>query len=113
MLPANSTLTDGQGTFLFTLRTLGNQTITATDTVVPSITGTSGTIDVVCPMVVIVSPSFTGPPGTAVDGHTIGFDAFTTIQQGVTVVCPGGTVYVNAATYEEHVTINKSLTAAR
>src|SRR6202040_2545452 len=48
-LPANSTLTNGTGTFTATLRTNGNQTITATDTVTSSITGTSNTI--------IVSPT--------------------------------------------------------
>jgi hypothetical protein len=43
-LPANSTLTAGVGTFPATLNTAGNQTITATDTVTTSITGTSGVI---------------------------------------------------------------------
>ncbi|BCU78627.1 hypothetical protein llg_33420 [Luteolibacter sp. LG18] len=43
-LPANSTLTNGVGTFSATLKTGGNQTITATDTVAGSITGTSGNI---------------------------------------------------------------------
>ncbi len=46
VLPANSTLTNGAGTFSATLNTLGTQTITATDTVTSSITGTSGTINV-------------------------------------------------------------------
>jgi probable HAF family extracellular repeat protein len=45
-LPANSTLTNGTGSFSATLNTLGSQTITATDTVTMSITGTSGSIDV-------------------------------------------------------------------
>ena len=45
-LPANSTLTNGAGTFSATLRTAGNQTITATDTVTGTITGTSNTIAV-------------------------------------------------------------------
>ncbi|MFD0894868.1 DUF11 domain-containing protein [Luteolibacter ambystomatis] len=45
-LPANSTLTNGVGTFSATLKTGGNQTITATDTVTSSITGTSGNINV-------------------------------------------------------------------
>jgi probable HAF family extracellular repeat protein len=39
-LPANSPLTNGSGTFSATLNTVGTQ-ITATDTVTPSITGTS------------------------------------------------------------------------
>jgi hypothetical protein len=45
-LPANSTLTNGTGTFSATLRTGGAQTITATDTLSPGITGTSNTITV-------------------------------------------------------------------
>jgi len=46
VLPANSTLTKGVGTFSATLATVGNQTITATDTVTASITGTSNAIGV-------------------------------------------------------------------
>ena len=42
-LPANSTLTNGVGTFSATLRTAGSQTITATDTTTSSITGASNT----------------------------------------------------------------------
>lgn len=41
VLPANSTLTNGTGTFLATLNTAGAQAITATDTVTPSITGSA------------------------------------------------------------------------
>ncbi len=46
VLPANSTLTNGTGTFSVTLKTAGDQTIAATDTVTASITGTSGTVTV-------------------------------------------------------------------
>src|SRR5207253_3997596 len=45
-LPSNSTLTNGSGTFSGTLKTAGSRTITATDTVSSSITGTSNTIAV-------------------------------------------------------------------
>jgi hypothetical protein len=45
-LPANSTLTNGIGTFSTTLRTAGSQTITATETVTASSAGTSPSIDV-------------------------------------------------------------------
>src|SRR5207245_9564921 len=45
-LPANSTLTNGAGTFSATLKTAGSQTITGTDTITASITGTSNTIAV-------------------------------------------------------------------
>jgi hypothetical protein len=46
LLPANSTLTAGAGGFSATLKTSGGQTITATDTVAASITGTSNVITV-------------------------------------------------------------------
>ena len=46
-LPANAMLTNGTGTFSATLKTMGSQTIKATDTVAASITGTSNSIDVV------------------------------------------------------------------
>jgi hypothetical protein len=46
VLPANATLVAGVGTFSATLKTAGNQTITATDTVTASMTGTSGAIAV-------------------------------------------------------------------
>ena len=44
-LPANSALTNGTGNFSATLKTSGNQTITATDTATPSIAGTSSSIN--------------------------------------------------------------------
>src|SRR5208282_3285532 len=46
VLPANTTLTSGSGTFSVTLKTAGSQTITATDTVTSSLTGTSNTVTV-------------------------------------------------------------------
>lgn len=46
VLPASSTLTSGTGTFSVTLRTAGNRTVTAKDTVTSSITGTSAQIAV-------------------------------------------------------------------
>jgi hypothetical protein len=45
-LPGNSVLADGTGKLSVTLNTLGSQTITATDMMVPSITGTSKAIQV-------------------------------------------------------------------
>ena len=46
VLPANTTLSNGTRTFSATLNTGGTRTITATDTVTSSITGTSGSITV-------------------------------------------------------------------
>jgi uncharacterized protein (TIGR03437 family) len=45
-LPANAPISGGAGTFPATLRTGGNQKITATDTVTPSLTGTTANISV-------------------------------------------------------------------
>src|SRR5207249_4205687 len=45
-LPANSTLSNGVGNFIATLKTAGNRTLTATDTANSGLTGTSGTITV-------------------------------------------------------------------
>jgi hypothetical protein len=44
VLPADSTLTGGIGTFSITFKTAGNQTVTATDAGTSTITGSSGTI---------------------------------------------------------------------
>src|SRR5262245_29099661 len=46
ILPANSTLSNGTGSFSATLRTAGFQTLTATDTLSGSVTGTSNAIQV-------------------------------------------------------------------
>jgi WD40 repeat protein len=45
-LPADSTLVNGTKNFSVTLESAGSQTITATDTVTPAITGSSNSIDV-------------------------------------------------------------------
>jgi hypothetical protein len=78
VLPADTTLTNGIGTLSETLDTAGSQTITATDTVTPGITGTSNA-DVVAPdaathfMVSIPANATAGTPGsltvTALDAH--------------------------------------------
>src|SRR5207302_558464 len=46
VLPANSTLSGGAGSFSATLKTAGSQTLTAADTATPSITGASNGIAV-------------------------------------------------------------------
>lgn len=47
VLPANSVLVSGAGSFSVTLKTVGSQTVTATDTVTASITGATSGINVV------------------------------------------------------------------
>jgi hypothetical protein len=55
VLPANATLTNGVGTFSVTLRTAGTRSVTATDTVTPSITGSQNAI-VVSPPAATYTP---------------------------------------------------------
>jgi hypothetical protein len=62
VLPADSTLTSGAGVFSATLKATGNQTITATDTVTSSITGTSNTISVTSRAIVAIGAD-DGVPG--------------------------------------------------
>jgi uncharacterized repeat protein (TIGR01451 family) len=68
-LPANATLASGVGTFSATLRTLGAQTLTATDTVTASINGTSGAITVSSTAVT----SYSGPSATGSGTITASF----------------------------------------
>jgi len=60
MLPADATLINGAGTFSATLNTQGSQTITATDAVASSITGTTGAISVSIPSLVVENTNDSG-----------------------------------------------------
>ncbi|HQF63680.1 MAG TPA: ExeM/NucH family extracellular endonuclease, partial [Anaerolineaceae bacterium] len=53
-----------------------------------------------------VTPAFPVGSGT----HTIGYDAFDTIQEAITAVAAGGTTYVAAGLYDERINITKKLT---
>ncbi len=113
ILPTNTMLTGGTGTFTATLVTPGSQTIKVADLANPALNTTSTAIQVTSPTAVVVSPSFSGAPGSMTgDGHTIGFDAFATIQQALNVVAAGGSVFVGAASYHESLTVSKSVTLA-
>lgn len=68
-LPSNSTITAGVGTFSGKLVTSGTQTITATDTVTPSITGVSGNIT--------ISPNVATHMGLSVPGTAAAGTPFT------------------------------------
>ena len=70
-------------------------------------------------MVLFISPSkiYGATPVVYVDGGvaasgdgTAWYKAKKTIQEGITAVDPGGTVYVASGTYNENVTVSKSIT---
>jgi hypothetical protein len=92
-LPANSTLTNGVGSFSVTLKTVGNRTITATDTVTSSIIGTSA------PVVVTAGPaknfSWSVPP-TATVGFA--FPATLTVLDNFNNIAPTYTGSVQLST---------------
>jgi hypothetical protein len=78
VLPANSTLTGGVGTFTATLETAGNWTLTATDTLSGSVSGTSNAITVNLPVI----PTVTGISPAV--GSTAGGDSVTITGTGLT-----------------------------
>jgi CSLREA domain-containing protein len=95
-LPANSTLTNGVGTFTATLNTMGDQTITATDTITPSITGTSNIISVGGAPVITSASSRTFTAGSAVSftvtttgSPTVGLTEAGALPSGVSFVAIG------------------------
>jgi Beta-propeller repeat len=81
ILPANSTLSGGAGTFSATLKTVGARTITATDTVTASITGTSGTIVVAAGAPVTITAT-AGTPQSAIVRATYAAALQATVQDG-------------------------------
>ncbi len=94
VLPANTTLTNGTGTFSATLKTAGAQTITATDTVTNSITATSNNITVGVGAVTHLSVS---APGTATAGTSFSFTVTALDAGNNTVSGYSGTVHFTSS----------------
>src|SRR5260370_29709675 len=92
--PAKSTLTKGTGTFAATLKTLGSQTISATDTVTAAITGTSNAITVSAGTAThfAISAPTTATAGTALRYTVAAEDAFNNTVTGYT-----GTVHFTSS----------------
>jgi hypothetical protein len=85
-LPADSTLTNGAGSFSATLKTAGNQTIKATDTVTASIFGVSNSVTVnpaAAANFLVVVATGTVTAGATADSFTVtARDAFNNIATG-------------------------------
>jgi hypothetical protein len=78
VLPASSGLTSGTGTFSVTLKTVGNQSVTATDASKGAITGSSGTIAVSPASAThfqVIAPT-TVAAGTSFNVAVTAFDAY-------------------------------------
>jgi Calx-beta domain/Domain of unknown function (DUF4214)/WD40-like Beta Propeller Repeat len=107
VLPGNSTLTNGVGTFGATLKTAGSQTITATDIANSALTGTSNTITVTP----AAATHFTvSAPGSATAGSAFNFtvtaqDPFNNTATGYT-----GTVHFTSSDGQAVVSANSILT---
>jgi hypothetical protein len=106
-LPLNSTLTNGMGSLSATLKTLGNQTIKATDTVTASISGTSNTISVVSNAAthLSVTTSPTARAGTAFNFTVTALDAANN-----TVFTYSGTVHFTSTDTKAKLAANSILT---
>src|SRR5581483_6605121 len=92
-LPADSTLSNGSGTFSATLETAGNQTITAADTNSSSIIGTSNSITVSAAAATHFAVS---APSSATAGAAFNFTVTAQDQFNNTATGYGGTVHFSS-----------------
>ncbi|HVA92404.1 MAG TPA: hypothetical protein VNL71_21485, partial [Chloroflexota bacterium] len=93
MLPADTTLTGGLGTFPVTLKTAGNQTVTATDTGNSSITGSVSLMVNPLPANHLVITA----PASATAGSPFNFSVVAEDQNGVTDTGYAGTVHFTSS----------------
>ncbi|MGN1291078.1 MAG: beta strand repeat-containing protein, partial [Bradyrhizobium sp.] len=107
VLPADTMLTNGVGTFSETLDTAGSQTITATDTVAAAITGTSNaeTVKGGAATHLVVSIPANGAAGTPGTVTVTALDAFGNVATGYT-----GTVHFTSTDGHAVLPANMTLT---
>jgi hypothetical protein len=107
-LPVNSTLTNGTKTFSATLRTEGIQTITATDTVTSSISGTSNGVAVSTATHLLVSAPASSNPGSAFGFTVTALNADGSVDSGYL-----GTVRLTSSDGEASMPLDSALSAGR
>jgi hypothetical protein len=108
VLPADSTLTNGTGTFSVTLKTAGLQTVTATDSVTASVTGTSNTINVsasVATHLLVSGLADPSAPGQAQDVTVTAKDDFGNTADGY-----GGTIHFTSSDVQAVLPADTTLT---
>ncbi len=108
VLPANSTLTNGTGSFSATLKTAGNQTLGATDTANASITGTSNTVAVSAGTATHFTVS---APASATAGSSFNFTVTALDQFNNTATGYGGTVHFTGSDGQAVLPANSTLTS--
>jgi probable HAF family extracellular repeat protein len=108
VLPANATLKNGTGTFSATLNTVGSQTITATDTVTVSITGSSNSISV-SPTARATHFSVTAPASVTA-GTAFNFTVTALDASNNTVTTYAGTVHFTSTDGQATLPPNSALT---
>ncbi len=108
VLPANSALTNGVKVFSVTLKTAGSKTVTATDTITPSITGTSGAITV---SAAAASKLVISAPATATAGTAITVSVTAQDQYGNTATGYTGTVHFTSTDAAAALPANSTLTS--
>ena len=107
MLPANSTLTAGKGTFTATLQTAGTQTITATDSVHPTFRGTSNAIAVEDPYFSVTAPS------SATAGNQFSFTVTALNANGTVDSVYSGTVHFTSSDGSATLPVNSTLNSGK
>jgi hypothetical protein len=107
VLPADLTLTNGVGTLNATLKTAGSQTITATDVMTSSITGTSAAIAV---NAAAASKFAVSAPSTATAGTALSYTVTAQDQFNNTVTGYTGTVHFTSTDPQAVLPANTTLT---
>ncbi len=107
-LPANATLTNGTGTFSATLKTAGTQSITATDTVTSSITGSQSGITVHPAGASSFTVAGFTSPTTAGASHNVTVTAYDTYGNVATAYA--GTVHFTSSDAQATLPANATLT---
>jgi len=106
VLPANSTLANGAGTFSVTLMTPGTQTVTATDTISASIAGTSSSITVIA----LATHFAVTVPSNATTGISFNFSVTALDASNNTVTTYSGTVHLTSSDAQALLSANSTLT---
>src|SRR5207245_11495373 len=106
ILPADSTLNNGTGTFSATLKTAGNQTITATDAASSSINGTSSSI--VISATAATHFAVSAPP-RATAGFSFSFTVTAQDQFNNTATSYTGTVHFTSSDTQAALPIDSAL----